>query len=287
MALKRIFLMMFALIFIIKNTYAINKDFMVGFYSFPNKHYIDLVSNSKIDFLIPYGTDGMKDKELKEFLNYAEKKNVKIIFSLKDCYKTSKWYPNNNSCASDNEELLVKCLVAKYDAYKSLIGYYLSDDGTDTIGSKNLILYKNHVRNIKALSTKKIFVNDYPPNKGKLLEVFSQTSDYLIVGLYPIPEKQPEEVYKVIKETVDTYKKPIIALIQAHGKYQYPFYKRNEITGRPPSLIEIEQMVNLSIKAGASGIIFYSLFDVEKLPDGKERLEFIKKLIEDLKKGDK
>jgi hypothetical protein len=155
MALKRIFLMMFALIFIIKNTYAINKDFMVGFYSFPNKHYIDLISDSKIDFLIPYGTDGMKDKDLKEFLNYAEKKNVKIIFSLKDCYKTSKWYPKNNSCASDNEELLVKCLVTKYDAYKSVIGYYLADDGTDTIGSKNLILYKSHVRNIKALSTKK------------------------------------------------------------------------------------------------------------------------------------
>jgi len=285
MALKRIFLMIFALIFIIKNSYAIDKDFMVGFYSFPNKHYIDLVSNSKIDFLIPYGTDGMKDEDLKEFLNYAEKKNVKIIFSLKDCYKTSKWYPKNSSCASDNEELLVKCLITKYDAYKSVIGYYLADDGSYTIDGRNLPVYINDFKNIRNLSYKKIFVNPLPFDK--LMETFGQYSDYLIVGLYPIPDQSPEAIYNVIKDAVDRSGKPVIALIQAHGKYQYPFYKKDEKTGRPPSLIEIRQMVNLAIKAGASGIIFYSLFDVEKLPDGKERLEFIKKLIEDLKKGDK
>jgi hypothetical protein len=39
MALKRIFLMMSALIFIIKSTYAINKDFMVDFIPIL-KHYI-------------------------------------------------------------------------------------------------------------------------------------------------------------------------------------------------------------------------------------------------------
>lgn len=35
MTLKRIFLMMFALIFVTKNFYVINKDFIIGFCSYP------------------------------------------------------------------------------------------------------------------------------------------------------------------------------------------------------------------------------------------------------------
>jgi hypothetical protein len=92
-----------------------------------------------------------------------------------------------------------------------------------------------------------------------LLEVFGRILGYLIVGIYPIPEKQPEEVYKVIKETVETYKNKKTSNSFDSGSWQISvsfFIKRNEIAGLPPSLTKTEQIVNLAIKTGISGLFF-------------------------------
>lgn len=283
MALKKLSIVILLTFLLSLNAFA--DDLIVGFYAFPNKHFIDLIAGSKLNYIIVYGIDGTSEKNIKEFLDYADEKGVKIIFSLKDCYKTSKWYPKIDWCPTNSEKELVKCIVSKVDKYPSVVGYYLTDDATDTIGKKNLEIFKTHIKNIKLTSSKPVFVNDYPPPRGKLLEVFDDTADYLIVGIYPIPDEPAEKVYSVIKTVVDNYKKPIIALIQAHGKYQYPFYRRDQTTGRPPTLAELEKMTNLVIKAGAQGVVYYSLFDIEKLPDGKERLIFLKKMIEKVTKN--
>lgn len=281
MALKRlIFIAIFVIIFCAN---ALAENIILGFYAFPNKHFVDLITGTQFKYLIAYGTDGQKDeKYLKDFLTYAETKNVNIIFSLKDCYKTSKWYPTIDWCDTNDEKRLVKCIVTTVDNYKAVAGYYLADDATDTIGNKNLQLYKTNVHNIKNISNKPIFVQDYPYPGGKLLDVFSETADYLIVSSYPIPEEDPGKVYNAIKTVVERYGIPVIAVVQAHGKYQYPFYKRDAITGRPPTLDELRIMSYLVIMAGAKGIIYYSLFDIEKLPDGKDRLTFLISLAKEL-----
>lgn len=282
MALKGIIFIGLYLFAFLSN--ALAEEFILGFYAFPNKHFVDLVADTEFKYLITYGTDGQKDENnLRDFLTYAEAKKIGVIFSLKDCYKTSKWYPKIEWCNTDIEKELVQCIVSKFDRYAAIKGYYLADDATDTIGNRNLQLYKTHVQTIKNISTNPIFVQDYPLPRGKLLDVFSLTSDYLIISIYPIPEEDPGKVYNAIRSVVNTYKTSVIAVIQAHGKYQYPFYKRDNITGRPPTFDEIRIMSYLALMAGAKGIIYYSLFDIEKLPDGRERLNFLKNLAKELK----
>lgn len=268
-------------LFIAKNIFA--GELMLGLYAFPDKHFIDLISNSELRYLIVYGTDGVKNENyLKDFLDYANNKNIKIIFSLKDCYKTSKWYPKISWCDTSNEVELAKCILRKFGDHPSIIGFYLADDASDTIGKRNLGTLKQHAKNVKEITKKPVFVHDYPLPRGKMWDEFMEIADYFIIGIYPIPEENPERVYEVIKDITAQYSKPVIALIQAHGKYQYPFYKRNKISGRPPTFEEIKIMSSFGISAGAQGIIYYSLFDIEKLPDGKERLNFLKDLSKEL-----
>lgn len=258
---------------------------IIGFYAFPKKEYIDKISDTQIKYLIPYGTDGIKDENyLKEFLSYAEKKGIKIIFSLKDSYLNSKWYPKISWCPTDDESKLVKCIVEKFNNYNSVYGWYLADEPTYTIGNKNIIKLDRNYRAVKEISHKPIFIEDLPLPRGILWDKLSDISDILMTGSYPVPEKPLTEVYDVIKSLYTKYKKPIIAVIQTHGKYQYPFYKRDENTGRPPTYDEIRVMSYLSLLAGAKGIIYYSLFDVEKLPDSETRFKMLIETTNKIKK---
>ncbi len=277
-----IFFNIFVLICFIHN--AFSDELMLGFYSFPDKKYIDKISGSSFKYLVPYGTDGMDEHKLKEFLDYAQQKDIKIIFSLKDCYKSSKWYPLIRWCPVEDENELVKCILARYGNHPAIFGFYLADDATDTIGNRNLAIIKRNSLSIKKITKKPVFVNDYPLPRGKLWQEFYQYTDYFIVGVYPIPEDKPEKIFDVVKDLYTKFNKPIIALIQAHGKYQYPFYKRDEITGRPPTYEELRTMSYLALEAGAEGLIYYSLFDILTLPDSEERLKYIIRLADELKK---
>ncbi len=231
----------FIIICLFNNVFA--DELIFGFYSFPDKKYIDKIAGSSFKYLIPYGTDGIDEEKLKDFLDYAYQKDIKIIFSLKDSYKTSKWYPKIKWCSTDTESDLAKCIINKFGNHPAIYGFYLADDATDTIGNKNLSILKQHSKLIRKITKKPVFVNDYPLPRGKLWQKFYSYSDYFIGGIYPIPEDKPEKIYDVVKDLNTRFNKPVIALVQAHGKYQYIFYKRDEITGRPPTFEEIRKIV--------------------------------------------
>lgn len=281
MALKRLAIFVVMFLFIMSRT-VIAEELILGFYAFPDKKYIDLIADSNIKYLIPYGTDGNKEEVLRNFLDYASSRNVKIIFSLKDCYKQSKWYPKISWCPAETEETLVSCIVNKFKDEPALYGWYVADEPTDTVGFRNREKIHTNIKAIRNISTKPVFIEDYPLPRGKLWDELSGWVDIFITGVYPVPEKPLSEVYEAIKGLTKRHKNPVVAVIQAHGKYQYPFYKRDENTGRPPTLEELRVMSYLALMAGAKGIVYYSIFDVVKLPDFKERLEFLKGLAKEL-----
>lgn len=276
MVLRSTLLFIFCL-FMILSQRAEGEELLLGFYALPDKSLIDLIANSPFNFLMPYGTDGQEDYFLDDYLDYALKKNIKIIFSLKDSFRWSKWYPKINWCPTNEESKLISCIVKKYDSHPAVYGWYLADEPTD-FGMRKMSKVGQNALTIKKYSSKHIFAYDYPLPKGKLWDDMSVFSSALMTGAYPVPEGRLSEIYDAVKGLASSYNKPVIAVVQTHGKYQYPFYDRDEITGRPPTYAEIRAMSYISLIAGAKGIMFYSLFDINKLPDFEERLKMLKNL---------
>jgi hypothetical protein len=281
----RIILILFFFIFSIVVGTARADEPILGFYAFPDKSYIDMIANTPFKYLMPYGTDGKEEAFLEDYLNHAKMKGIKIIFSLKDIYKESKWYPKTHWCPTDKESELVSCIVERFKDYESVCGWYISDEPTDTVGLRNKEKIKTNAEAIKRSSSKPIFAEDYPLPKGKLWDYISGFSDILMTTSYPVPDRDIGETYGILKELSSKYENPVIAVVQAFGKYQYPYHKRDEVSGRPPIIEEIKVMSYLALMGRAKGILYYSLFDIKKLPNSDTLMASLKKLAGELKEN--
>ncbi len=279
MVLKGFLLSVFLFLFI--NTACAGR-LILGFYGFTVKSDIDMIADSPFQYLMPYGTEGKEEAFIDDFLNYASKKNIKIIFSLKDIYIESRWYPKIKWCPTEDKPDLIKCIVKRFGDHESVHGWYLADEPTLHLGIKKSSKLARNAKAIRRFSSKPIFADDFPIPRGKLWKTLSETSDVFMTHIYPIPEKSLHDVHTAIQELSASYNKPVIAVLQVHGKYQYPFYKRDKNTGRPPTYEEIRVMSYLALIAGAEGIIYYSFSDIKKLPDFDQRWRFLKKLGDEL-----
>jgi len=257
---------------------------LLGFYCAPDKTHIDAVVNSPFKYLIPYGTDGKEEVFLTDYLQYAAKNHLNIIFSVKDAYRSSKWYPKIKWCGTDDPTLLVECISKRFGKHAGLYGWYLADEPTSYAGTDDERRLRRNADAIRLHSAAPIFVEDFDLTRAKLWSYLSEFTDVLMTGIYPVPERKVIDVYEVISGLVERYRKPLVAVIQAHGKYQYPAYKRDLVTGRAPTLGEMKVMSYLALLAGAKGIVYYSLFDLKKLPDFEQRFEFLKNLGRELER---
>ncbi len=281
MVLRKLIVSVF-FIFLANTVYA--DELILGFYGFAVKTDIDIISDSSFKYLMPYGMEGNKNTAfLEDYLNYAEEKGVKIIFSLKDVYRESRWYPKTKWCPYKDESKLIECIIKRFGDYKSVYGWYMADEPTDSLGIGKRAKLERNAKAIKKFSSKPIFINDQPFPRGKMWDYISGFSDVLMTHSYPVPEDPLTNIYWALKELTVSYDKPVIAVVQAHGKYQHPFYKRDLITGRPPTYQEIKVMSYLSLVAGAEGILYFALSDIKKLSDSHQRLNFLKKLGDELK----
>ena len=256
-----------------------------GFYAFTDKKYIDELNGSPINYLMPYGMTLKEEQTLRDFLDYALQHKIKILFSLKNCYKNSKWYPKITWCPTEDEEKLVDCIVSKFHEHEAVKGWYLTDEPTDTVGEKNKSTIEAHAQTIRRYSEKPIYIEDYAPPRGVMWDFFAGFTDYMMTTGYPVPEKSLDEVYTNINALTSKYSNPVIGIVQVFGKYQYPYYNRDEITGRAPNTDEIRIMSYLALMAGAKGVFYFSLHDLMKQPDYRAKMEYLSTLIPELKEN--
>jgi len=246
-----------------------------GFYAFTDKKYIDALGGSPIDYLIPYGMSSNEEQKLWDFLDYALQHKINILFSLKNCYKTSEWYPKITWCQTEDEEKLVDCIVSKFHEHEAVQGWYLTDEPTSTVGEKNKSTIEAHARTIRKYSEKPIYIEDYPPPTGIMWDYFAGFTDYMMTTGYPVPEDSLNQVYDHVNGLTSKYSNPVIGIVQVFGKYQYPNSKKNEITGRAPTTDEIRIMSYLALMTGAKGVFYFSLHDLMKQPDYLAKMEYL------------
>jgi len=282
MVLRIVSSIFFLLLFI---TPVFSEEPFFGFYAFTDKKYIDELNGSPINYLMPYGMTLKEEQSLQGFLDYALQHKINVLFSLKNCYKNYKWYPDIAWCPTEDEEKLVDCIVSKFADHGAVQGWYLADEPTDTVGEKNKSTIEAHAQNIKKYSEKPVYIEDYAPPKGVMWDFFAGFTDYMMTNAYPVPERGLDEVYSNINGLTSKYSKPVIGIVQVFGKYQYPYYNRDEISGRPPTTDEIRIMSYLALMAGAKGVFYYSLHDLMKQPDYLAKMEYLSTLIPELKEN--
>ncbi|MBI5563151.1 MAG: hypothetical protein HY894_09935 [Deltaproteobacteria bacterium] len=260
------------------------EELMLGFYSFADKAAIDALSGTSIQYVMPYGTDGTKEeKYLREYLDYAAGKKVKVIFSLKDVYLESQWHPAITWCPTGDEKAFIDCIIGKFGGHEAVAGWYFCDEPTNLFGRLKAGKLDANSRFIRANSAKPIFAEEVNPPKGKYWDRLAGDADFFMTAVYPVPDKPLSSVYPPIRDLKEKYDRPVIAVLQVFAKKNVPYFKMDGDAGRPPSYEEERAMSYLALLAGAKGIFYYSMFQLKKLDDWQERMKRLSELGDELK----
>lgn len=105
--------------------------FPMGFYCSGNVNdvisYINRISESRFNCLMNYSTPYYPLDNIKLLLDTANSKNIKIIFSVKDCYDGSK-YELKKAGPWVGSFNVLKGMVSTYKDYPSVLAWYLNDE---------------------------------------------------------------------------------------------------------------------------------------------------------------
>jgi len=215
---------------------------------------LKLYADSKFNCLMPYGSP------TKAQLDLAQQHGLKVIYSIKDLYAGSSWSPKFIKTEAD-EEPKVRETVRQFRDHPALLAWYLNDE-----------LPQQYMRRLEAHQR---WVEEEDPHHPTWVVLFQvrEVGDYIrsfdVIGSDPYPiGRQPASM--AAEWTIETSRqvesaRPLWQVPQAHnwGNYEEADKKK----GRTPSEPEKRSMAWQCICEGATGLVFYSWFDVKKNPD--------------------
>jgi len=291
-----------------------NSDFFIfGWYSngAPNKENksinlayqsLDDLSNAKFNTLLNYDLNLVDNKnEIKDFLDYANTKNIKIIYPLKEFYpfinlsigynkkilRYNGYLDSLKLFNSKDQNALINNIILEFKDHPSILAWYINDE-----------LDLNKAENVKNVSDIIKEIDNHPTFqvifKSNEISRFKDSADLFGFDYYPFwydnvntLEYMSKEMIKVNNLVND---RPFIFVIQAHGAYYFDkFWKegldcskldctpKNDeenlkfTLGREPSYKEEKAMTFLGIIHGAKGILYYNYFDIQHSPNFKRR----------------
>ncbi len=207
-----------------------------------------LYADSKFNCLMPYWVPGQTQ------LDAAQSYGIKVIFSLKDHYFGSPWCPKTITSKA-TEETVVRQLIRNFRSHPALLTWYLNDELTESF--------------IPAMEAHQRWVMEDDPDHPSWMVLTNPpaTADYIkafdVIGSDPYPvTTKPASM--AADWTIETFKqvgkaRPMWQVIQAFNLANYGIGGTNS---RPPTYAEMRSMSWQAICEGATGILFYSWFDV-------------------------
>ena len=216
---------------------------------------LDIYAQSAFNCLMPYA------QPTKEMLDLVQAKGLRVIASVKDAYfGTSACVPEIKS--QDDERAYVKSKVELLRDHPALLAWYINDELSLDM--------------LDRLSAHRQWIEELDPNHPAWVVLFQvdQVREYLpsydVIGTdpYPIPEKGPAMAGEYAR-------KMTAALCGSRAMWQVPQvfnwanYRKDEAEKakcRAPSLEEMRSMAWQSIAEGATGLVFYSWFDLHRDP---------------------
>ncbi|MBC8872672.1 MAG: hypothetical protein H8E44_24835 [Planctomycetes bacterium] len=231
--------------------------FPLGVYwSSINEDDLRIYAESKFNCLMPYGSPSRQQMDL------AERYGMKVIYSIKDWYAGSRWCPSSIRTV-DDEERMVRTRVREYRDHPALLAWYLNDELPQDF--------------LPQLAAHQRWVEEEDPNHPTWVVLYQvnqvaayiETFDVIGTDPYPIGRKPASMAAEWTAETFRQVERarPMWQVPQLHNWANYAKSDGERSKGRTPTCDEIRSMAWQCIAEGATGLVFYSWFDVKRNPD--------------------
>ena len=231
--------------------------FPLGMYfSTIKEQELKVYAEGKFNCLMPYGSPKQEQMAL------AGRYGLKVIYSIKD------WYLGTSGCPKiirneADEEKMVRERVRQFRDHPALLAWYLNEE----LSLKYLLPLEAHQRWVAEED-----VNH--PTWSVLYQVhdvasYSKTFDVIGTDPYPIGHASAS---MVATWTAETFRhvgrsRPLWQVPQVHNWANYEKTVTKNSKNHTPTPDEVRCMAWQSICEGATGLVFFSWFDVQRNPD--------------------
>lgn len=231
--------------------------FPIGMYwSGINEKDMALYAQSKFNCLMPYGSPK------KEQMDLAQKHGLKVIYSVKDWYMGIPQCPKEIKTAAD-EERWVRTRVKEFRDHPALLAWYLNDELPESF--------------MPRLEAHQRWVSEDDPNHPTwvVLYQFREVGAYLksfdVIGTdpYPIGRKPVSMAGDWTAETMRQVEgtRAVWQVPQVFNWGNYAHAPDEKKKGRTPTFDEMRSMTWQCVAEGATGLVFYSWFDIKRNAD--------------------
>lgn len=220
--------------------------------------HLDRIAASPFNTIMCYGINVGGTNTVREYLDYAAGKGVKIIYSIKDVYEGTRWF-HQPVLGWRGEENIVCNVVQTFRAHPALLAWYLNDELPLTMRDR--------------LEARQRLVQQLDPNHptwAVLYQVgdlfgYLNTADVLGTDPYPIPDKPVTMAsdWTRMSSAASDGKRPLWMVPQA---FDWASYRKDPAKGRAPTLDEERVMTYLCLIHGAHGLIYYTYADLLRDP---------------------
>lgn len=264
--------------------------FPIGWYGSGSLEHLKELADSPFNCVLDYGMNAKSPREVQAYLDAAEAQGMKVIYCMSDVYPGAAYRTKMGDW--EGNEKIAHNVVTTWKNHPALIAWYLNDELPVAKVPEMRSYYRMFRRLDRGHPTLLVHRDE------KALRPFRNTVDMIGVHRFPIPG-DPEDVGGIIdaaKKAV-TNRKPVWAVVQAFGWYQYrPAEDPNATgdrgrtpttlelaTGRAPNREEIRCMTYLALVRGAMGILYHSYHDMRVLPQYDAMWRWMKQIGEELR----
>lgn len=217
---------------------------------------LKIYGDSKFNCLMPYGSP------TREQMDLVQRYGLKVIYSIKDWYAGSSYCPKSIRDEAD-EEPLVRARVRQFRDHPALLAWYLNDE-----------LSLKYVPRLEAHQRWVAEEDPDHPTWSVLYQVhdvagYLRTFDVIGTDPYPIGRKPASMAADWTAETFRhvAQSRPMWQVPQAHNWDNYAKDSKQRNTNHTPTFDEKRSMAWQCICEGATGLVFYSWYDVQRNPD--------------------
>lgn len=225
--------------------------FPLGFYSSGvQESHLQLLQGSSFNCLLPYGEPRL------EWLDLAQQYGIDVVGSLKDIFHGEPYAPDELT-SEDDEVPYLQDLVRRLKDHPAVLAWYIQDErDPDTYGDR---LMAHHAGLVEVDPDHPAVAVDYrrPP-----AHIQMRATDAFGVDSYPVTGsdtnhlEQPAALASAAREALPH--RMMWHVVQSFGWSAYP-----PAEGRPPTTDELRSMAWQYICHGATGLLFYSLHNMD------------------------